>query len=61
MSGVVATHRKVRTALEKSIQAHQNAHRHHLRQAGLEQMTEQTVSPLGPAGDMGLTTGSEDE
>lgn len=54
------THRHVRTALEASIEAHRNAHRRHLAEAGLEEHTEATVSPLGPLGDLGVAPGADD-
>ena len=54
------THRHVKDALHKSIEAHRQAHRDHLEQAGLAEHTDATVSPLGPLGDMGAGDGSQD-
>jgi hypothetical protein len=56
----MSTHRHVRAALDRAVEAHRRAHRDHLAAAGLEEHTEATVSPLGPAGDMGSDTGAED-
>ena len=51
----MSTHRHVKEALERTVNAHRNAHRAHLEAAGLEEHTDATVSPLGPAGDMAGT------
>lgn len=36
----MSTHKKVRDALDRAVNAHRNAHRDHLAQAGLEEFTE---------------------
>lgn len=56
----MSTHHHVKDALHRSIKAHREAHRDHLAAAGLDEHTEATISPLGPAGDMGADTGGED-
>jgi hypothetical protein len=55
----MSTHRHVREALDRAVEAHRRAHRDHLAAAGLEEHTEATMSPLGPAGDMNAPDGSE--
>lgn len=57
----MSTHRKVKDQLDRAIKAHQNAHRQHLEQAGLGDYVDQTVSPLGPAGDLSPSSGDSDE
>ena len=56
----MSTHRHVKEALHRSIEAHRNAHRDRLAQAGLEDHVEATISPLGPLGDMGAGEGGAD-
>ena len=56
----MSTHRHVRAALDRAVEAHRRAHQDHLAAAGLEEHTEATMSPLGPLGDLATDTGVED-